>query len=55
MEVLRSLLGGEGGDVEAALDTRSQKLAVHLVGDDAHIEAEVDLDTGMYSKLRIEN
>ena len=55
MELLCSLLGGEGGDVEAALDTRSQKLAAHLVGYDAHVEAEVDLDAGMYPKLRIEN
>jgi hypothetical protein len=55
MELLRSLLGGEGGDVEATLDTWSLKLAAHLVGDDTHVEAEVDLDAGMYSKLRIEN
>ena len=47
MELLRSLLGGEGGDVEATLDTRSQKPAAHLVCDDAHVEAEIDLDAGM--------
>ena len=55
MELLRSLLGGEGGDVEATLDTRSQELAAYLVGDDAHVESKVDFDAGMYSKLRIEN
>jgi hypothetical protein len=47
MELLRSLFGGEGSDVEATLDTRSQKLAAHLVGNDTHVEAEIDLDAGM--------
>lgn len=47
MGLLRSLLGGEGGDVEATLDTWSQKLAAYLVGDDAHVDAEIDLDAGM--------
>ena len=55
MELLRRLLGGEGGDVEAALDTRSQELETHLVGNDTHVEAVIDLDAGMYPKLRIKN
>ena len=47
MGLLRSLLGGEGGDMEGSLGAWGKQLAVHLVGDDAHVEAEVDLDAGM--------
>ena len=55
MELLRSLLGGESSDMESAFGAWGKQLAAHLVGDDAHVEAEVDLDAGMYSKLRINN
>ena len=55
MEVLRRLFCGKGGDMEGAFGAWGKQLAVHLVGDDAHVEAEVDLDARMYSKLRIEN
>ena len=41
--------------MESALGAWGKELAVHLMGDDAHVEAEVDLDAGMYSKLRINN
>ena len=47
MELLCSLLGGEGGDMESALCTRRKELTAHLMGNDAHVEAEIDLDAGM--------
>ena len=55
MELLCRLFCRKGGDMESALCTRRKELTAHLVGDDAHIEAEADLDAGMYSKLRINN
>ena len=47
MELLCCLPGGEGDDVEGAHAAWGHELAAHLVGDDAHVEAEVDLDAGM--------
>ena len=47
MELLRSLFCGKGGDMKGAHGAWGKQLAVHLVGDDAHVEAEVDLDAGM--------
>ena len=47
MEVLRSLSGGESCDMEGSLRVRRKELAAHLMGDDAHVEAEIDLDAGM--------
>ena len=41
--------------MEGSLRVRRKELAAHLMGDDAHVEAEIDLDAGMYSKLRINN
>ena len=55
VELLCGLLGGESSDMESALCTRRKELTAHLVGYDAHVEAEVDLDAGMYPKLRINN
>ena len=55
MELLCSLSGGKGGDMESALGAWGKQLAAHLVGDDAHVEAQIDFDAGMYSKLRINN
>ena len=47
LELERILRGGEGGDVEGAHAAWGHELAAHLVGDDAHVEAEVDLDAGV--------
>ena len=55
MEVLCRLFCRKGGDMEGSLRVRRKELAAHLMGDDAHVEAEIDLDAGMYSKLRINN
>lgn len=41
------LLGGEGSDVEGSSGGRRKELAVHLVGYDAHVEAQIDFDAGM--------
>ena len=47
MELLCRLFGGESCDMESALCTRRKELAAYLVGNDAHVEAEIDLDAGM--------
>ena len=52
---LSGLARGEGDNVEGALGIGHEKLAAHLVGNDTHIETQIDLDAGMYPKLRIEN
>ena len=55
MELLCRLFCGESSDMEGALCAWRKELAAHLMGDDAHVEAEIDFDAGMYSKLRINN
>ena len=55
MELLCRLFGGESSDMEGSLRVRRKELTAHLMGDDAHVEAKIDLDAGMYSKLRINN
>lgn len=49
----QSLLGGEGGDVEGTLGIWGEQLTAYLVGYDAHVEAEVNFDTGMNFVWRI--
>ena len=55
MEVLRSLSGGESCDMEGSLRVRRKELTAHLMGNDSHVETQIDFDAGMYSKLRINN
>ena len=55
VELLCGLFCGESSDMESALCTRRKELTAHLMGNDSHVEAEVDFDAGMYSKLRINN
>ena len=54
-KLARGLLGGKGGDIEGALDTRRKKCTAHLVGNDTHIEAQINLDAGMEFELRVES
>ena len=55
MELLCRLFGGESSDMEGSLRVRRKELTAHLMGNDAHVEAEIDFDARMYSKLRINN
>ena len=55
MELLCGLFCGESSDMESAFGAWGKQLAVHLVGDDAHVESKIDFDAGMCSKLRINN
>lgn len=47
LELQRCFSCREGGDVEGPLCAWGEERAAHLMGDDAHVEAEVDLDAGM--------
>ena len=47
MELLCGLFCGKGSDMEGSLCARRKELTAHLMGNDAHVEAQVDLDTRM--------
>lgn len=55
MELLCCLFCGKSSDMEGALRVRRKEFAAHLVGDDAHVEAQIDLDARMYFELIIGN
>ena len=47
MELLCGLFCGKGSDMEGSLCARRKELTAHLMSNDAHVEAQVDLDTRM--------